>query len=256
MSLDACAELVERGDPDRWLTVLAAPLEARRRLLPIYAFNVEVARAPWVTAEPMIAEMRLQWWADALDEIADGGPVRRHEVTSELAGVLDRDGARILAQVVEARRRDAWGESFSDISELQAYLQATGGSLMWAATRALGTPDAVQDVVRAHGSATAAAAWISAVPALIAAGRRPLPGDQKPAVVALANWGLAQSVVARQGRSGLPRASHPALWAGWMARPILRMAQRDPERAAAGAIGFSEARRKARLLRMRHLGGW
>ena len=51
---------------------MAAPVEARRVLFPLYAFNVEVARAPWVTSEPMIGEMRLQWWRDALEEIARG----------------------------------------------------------------------------------------------------------------------------------------------------------------------------------------
>jgi len=64
--LVACAKLVERGDPLRFRTVMAAPLHARRVLFPLYAFNVEVSRAPWVTQEPMIAEMRLQWWRDAL----------------------------------------------------------------------------------------------------------------------------------------------------------------------------------------------
>ena len=64
-ALNACAEIVQRGDPDRLRAVLAAPLEARAVLLPIYAFNVEGARAPWVTEEPMIAEMRLAWWREA-----------------------------------------------------------------------------------------------------------------------------------------------------------------------------------------------
>jgi phytoene/squalene synthetase len=73
MSLEACADLLRRGDPDRFLAAMAAPPAARRVLLPLYAFNLEVARAPQVTAEPMIAEMRLQWWRDALAEIAAGG---------------------------------------------------------------------------------------------------------------------------------------------------------------------------------------
>ena len=60
MSLQACAELVERGDPDRFLATMAAPVALRATLFPLYAFNVEIARAPWVTQEPMIAEMRLQ----------------------------------------------------------------------------------------------------------------------------------------------------------------------------------------------------
>ena len=104
MSLAACAELVRRGDPDRFLAAMAAPPAARNVLFPLYAFNVEVSRAPWVTPEPLIAEMRLQWWRDALAEIAAGAPVRRHEVTTPLAAVLDAEGARLLDALVEARR--------------------------------------------------------------------------------------------------------------------------------------------------------
>ena len=44
----ACAALVERGDPGRFRATMAAPLAARRVLFPLYAFNLEVARAPWV----------------------------------------------------------------------------------------------------------------------------------------------------------------------------------------------------------------
>ena len=80
--MTACAALVEKADPDRFAAVMAGPLAARLVLFPIYAFNVEVARAPWVTQEPMIAEMRLQWWRDALEEIAEGRAVRRHRVAA------------------------------------------------------------------------------------------------------------------------------------------------------------------------------
>lgn len=86
MNFDAdtigCAGIVERGDPDRFRAAMAAPPKARAVLFPLYAFNVEVSRAPWASQEPMIAEMRLQWWRDALDEIATGKPARRHEVVT------------------------------------------------------------------------------------------------------------------------------------------------------------------------------
>ena len=77
MTLAACAEMVRRGDPDRFLSAMTAPPDARAKLFPLYAFNLEVARAPWVTQEPMIAEMRLQFWRDALEEIAEGKPPAR-----------------------------------------------------------------------------------------------------------------------------------------------------------------------------------
>ena len=88
----ACADAVSRGDPSRFRATMAAPAAARAVLFPVYAFNLEVARAPWVTNEPMIAEMRMQWWRDALDEIATGATVRRHMVATPLSRILDAEG--------------------------------------------------------------------------------------------------------------------------------------------------------------------
>ena len=47
MSIDACARLVAKGDPDRFAATMATALPARAPLLVLYAFNIEVARAPW-----------------------------------------------------------------------------------------------------------------------------------------------------------------------------------------------------------------
>ncbi|NOX39165.1 MAG: squalene/phytoene synthase family protein, partial [Alphaproteobacteria bacterium] len=74
MSVDACAALVQRGDPDRFMSAMTAPPHLRGRLMVLYAFNLEIARAAWVTSEPMIAEMRLQWWLDMVTEIREGRP--------------------------------------------------------------------------------------------------------------------------------------------------------------------------------------
>ena len=118
MSLDACARLVEQGDPDRFAATMAAPLAARARLLPLYAFNLEVARAPWVASEPMIAEMRLQWWRDVLDD-----PARRaHEVAGPLHDLI-REAALpvdVLDRMAAARRWDVWREPFEDRAAFDA----------------------------------------------------------------------------------------------------------------------------------------
>ena len=70
--IQACAELVARGDPVRFRATMAAPLAVRKALFPLYALNLEVARAPWLTEEPMIAEMRLQFWRDVVEEAGAG----------------------------------------------------------------------------------------------------------------------------------------------------------------------------------------
>ena len=123
--LNACAALVERGDPVRFRAAMAAPVAARRVLFPLYAFNLEVARAPWVTQEPLIARMRLQWWRDALAEIAEGGVVRRHEVVTPLALAIRAEDVPALDRLVAARDRDVEPADFANEAEVLDYLDAT-----------------------------------------------------------------------------------------------------------------------------------
>lgn len=245
----ACARIVERGDPDRFAATMAAPVAARAVLFPIYAFNVEVARAPWVTAEPLIAEIRLQWWADALDEIASGSKsgakssanVRAHEVTTPLARVLDAEGAGILMASVDARRRDAQRLPMAQVAELQSYVAETGGALMWAAARALGSDQETR--ARAIGTAAGLANYQLAVPAFLARGINPLPEMTEAEFAAL----LAPQIAALHGPRPDPALRIAALSA-WRAGSTLRRARRDPAAAPQGRLSEPEALSRLRLM--------
>jgi phytoene synthase len=239
VTFEACAGIVERGDPDRFLAVMAAPVAARRVLFPIYAFNVEVARAPWVTEEPMIAEMRLQWWRDALEEMALGGTVRRHEVTLPLADVVDGDGARALDRLVTARRWDVYKDGFEDAEHFKEYLDATAGELMWQGARALGAVNR-EDVLR-FGRAAGLARYLAAVAALEEKGRVPLLDGRESAIADLARDALKD--IAR------PVPNNAAFLEAWQAEPILRQIAKEPSRVAQGTVGLSPFRAKLRLLR-------
>ncbi|WP_425099052.1 squalene/phytoene synthase family protein [Tropicibacter sp. S64] len=242
--LIACAKLVEQGDPERFAAVMAAPVQARAVLFPIYAFNVEVSRAPWLTQEPMIAQMRLQWWWDALEEIRNGGMVRRHEVVTPLALVLDGEAALWLQDLVEARRLDVERVPFADEPALWDYLEKTGGGLMAAAARGLGT----RDVAAAWriGTAAGLAGYLRAVPDLEARGRQPLPDGRPETIAALAERGLARYAEGR--RKGRPDAGKPALLAAWQTRALLTQAARHPARVADGTLALSEFGKRWRLL--------
>lgn len=252
--LIACAQLVERGDPDRFAAVMAAPPQARLALFPIYAFNIEVSRAPWVTQEPMIAEMRLQWWRDVLAEIRSDKKVRRHEVVTPLAQVLDAEGAALLDRLIEARRWDVYREPFEDMTHFREYLDKTSGNLLLAAARALGpVPDRV---VRRAGFALGVANWLRAVPALEQAGRVPLVEGTPDAVRALAHEGLEALGAARKGRGDLSPQVRPALLSMWQVAPILRRAARDPRRVADAALEVSPIRRRLGLMAAATTGRW
>lgn len=256
MSLEACARLVERGDPDRFLATMAAPVAARRVLFPIYAFNIEVSRAPWLTEESMIAEMRLQWWRDVLEEIRGGGRVRAHEVATPLAEVLDAETAVVLDGLVAARRWEIYRDPFEDASAFEAYLEDTGGGLVWAAGRALGAGSQAAPALRGQGWAAALARYFQAAPDLEARGRIPLVDGRPEAVAALARKGLDRLRVARAGRGHVGTAERPACLAGWQAELLLKQAASDPGRVAAGGLGMSEFGKRVRLAWVSATGRW
>jgi phytoene/squalene synthetase len=253
MTIAACAALVERGDPDRFLAVMAAPAEARAQLFPLYAFNLEVARAPWVTEEPLIAEMRLQWWRDVVDNAASGA-ARAHEVAGPLHDLIRDFGlpVEVLDRLIAARRWDIHREPHADLAALETYLEDTGAGLMWLAARALGAPDTAEEAVRAYGWAAAAANYLRALPQLQARGRQPLPDGLATRTVA--ELGLAKLAAARAGRKTVPKDLAPALLAGWQAEMILKQVVAGLSSETAPLV--SEFNRRGRLLWQTVSGRW
>ncbi len=243
--LNGCAALVERGDPWRFRAVMASPLAARRVLFPLYAFNVEVARAPWVTQEPMIAEMRLQWWRDVCDEIVQGQPVRRHEVATPLAAVLSPDDARLLDELVAARRWDIYKDAFQDAAHFDRYIDQTAGNLAWVAAKTLGPAD--EEVVRGAACAAGIAAFLRAIPELEARGRIPLIDGTAAGLRDLAQAALARLAKARSRRGAVSAAARPALWHVAPAARILNAAVRNPAAVGAGHLPDPVAIDRARL---------
>ncbi len=250
MSLDACAELVQRGDPDRFRAVMAAPVEARAQLFTLYAFNLEVARAPWVTEEPLIAEMRLQWWRDVVENVASGA-ARAHEVAGPLHDLIRNHGlsVEVLDRLIAARRWDIHREPHESVEALSEYLEDSGAGLMWLAARALGAPDAAEAAVRAYGWASAAAMYIRAVPQLQARGRQPLPRGSS--AQDLARTGLQKLAEARTARKAVPKEIAPSLLAGWQAEGILYQIV-----AGQSSPALSEAAKRWRLLWQAFTGRW
>jgi phytoene synthase len=232
--LNACAMLVERADPLRFRTAMLAPVAQRGALFALYAFNVEVSRAPWVTGEALIAEMRLQWWRDVLDQIAGGQTVRRHEVATPLSQVITPAQAVVLDALVVARRWDIYRDPFGDDADLLRYIDQTAGHLMAVAACMLG--DAAPAPLHAAGRAAGIGAWLRAIPALEAAGRVPLLDGTPAGVQALARSGLGALAQARRLGGGVARACAPAMLPATAAEPALRHAAAHPQDVVKGTL--------------------
>src|SRR6056297_28254 len=253
--LTACAQLVEAGDVQRFAAVMAAPVAARAKLFPLYAFNIEVSRAPWVTQEPMIAEMRLQWWRDALEEIRERGVVRRHEVVTPLAHILSAEDTERLDDLILARRWDIEREPFEDMAAFRGHIRETSGGLLVVAGQVLDRA-APTEVLEQAGFALGLANWLSAVPALEAAGRIPLVEGTQDAVRALAQAGLEALSEARRARGDVPKAARPALLPVSQAEAVLRRAVQVPGRVGDGALDPAPIARRWALTRGAVFGRW
>ena len=224
----ACAKLVERGDPLRFRAGMAAPADLRPALFTLFAFNLEVARAPWMTKEAMIAEMRLQWWHDALAEIANGDVVRRHQVVTPLAYYITPDHARLLQDLVNARRWDIYADPFADKVAFNTYLLNTSGNLYAVAAGVLGPCD--MDIVKRLGAAFGFAQFMHAIPALQNAGKRPLD-DGRAETLATRAAEVQHTLPLRH------QIAKPAKWAllsGYQTEWTIQQVIKTPERVFDG----------------------
>lgn len=238
MSLEACADLIQRGDPDRFAALMAMPRRARADLLPLFALNLEVARAPWVSQQPMICEMRLQWWRDVIAEPAP----RAHEVAAPLHDLIARKSlpVALLDRMIAARIWDIYSDPFEDEPAFWRYLDDTSGGLYWASALILGGGD--EAAVRSIGIAAGLANYLRAVPELEKRGRRPLV-DGRPEAVR----DLAQKALNAMRPTKTP-ATGPAILPAYQARGLLQQLVADPMIVANGAMGLSEFDRRRRLI--------
>jgi NADH dehydrogenase [ubiquinone] 1 alpha subcomplex assembly factor 6 len=279
-SLSPVARLVREQDRDRFATALFAPVERREALWALYAFNYEVARAREAIREPMMGRIRLQWWRDAVAEIYDGRPPRRHEVVEPLAaairaGALSREHFDAL---LDARERDLDPDPPANLAALEAYADESSGRLVLLALEALGArEDAAAAAGRAIGTGYALAGLLRAIPFHARARRLYLPADliadakldvarylfelkPSPALSAVveqvADAARRQLAAGRAQRAALPKAALPALLPGiladrWLAR--LARAGYDPfDRRLARPDGGRAARLGLAALRGRY----
>jgi phytoene synthase len=177
-ALAACEETVRRTDPDRYLSALFAPEERRPLLFALYAFNHEIARIGDTVRDPMMGEIRLEWWREAIAEAQDGRP-RAHDVVRGVAELFARVGPPLepFEAMIDARQFDLGGEFFADLNALVAYADATSGSLMRLASEILLDGEKIGDVAHEAGVAYGLTGILRALPFKVSQQKLYLPAD-------------------------------------------------------------------------------
>jgi phytoene synthase len=183
---DATAEVAavaRAGEPDRYLAALLAAPPQRDALLALAAFAAELARVPHrAVREPLMGEIRLEWWRTALGlgegEDESGGHV---VVAGVRAAARSVDlPAALLGGVIDARALELLPRPFQDDAALHGFLDKTEGALFALGCRVvgLGAGGDVAAACSAAGRAYGLARLLMGLPRTLSLGRIPLAETQ------------------------------------------------------------------------------
>lgn len=129
---------VKALDPDRYLATLFAPKDVQPYLFALYAFSAEIARVREAISEPMLGEIRHQWWREALSCKAQSS------LENPLALALHTTLKKFalppepLLALIEARGFDLYDDPMPTWLDLEGYCGETSSSIIRLATLVLG----------------------------------------------------------------------------------------------------------------------
>lgn len=119
--------LARAGEPDRYLAATLAPQDHRAALIAIAAFAADLRRIPTLVNEPMMGEIRLQWWRDAIEGFKGDAAASGHPVADALRDVVRRYDlpTEALSAMTEARAFDLYPDPMPDRGAFDGYIAKT-----------------------------------------------------------------------------------------------------------------------------------
>ena len=174
---DAAVEDAARANAlDRYLAARLAPRAARRDLIALAAFVGDTARIAATASEPLIGEIRLQWWRDVLEPGPAEGEATGNPVADALREAIARHGlpAEPFAKLLDARSRALDPEFGMSGAALDQHLDETEGAAFRLAARILGVPPEKQptNCSSRQVNPTGACSSCAAVPLMLEARQR------------------------------------------------------------------------------------
>lgn len=227
-----CETLLRERDRDLWLSCLFAPQPARRHIHALYAFAQEVLDVRGKVTQPLLGEMRMRWWADAIEADSSAAQGQRaHPIADALLDTIECFALprEELVALVDAHILDFYDDPVPTLAALEDYCRATAaGPMRWTA-RILGA-----DLAAPSASAFDHAGVALGLTRVLRALPRQAPEQSFVPAELLARHGAApEDLRARRNGAGL-RAALAEL-------RVLAQSRYDEARRAAAALAASRA---------------
>jgi phytoene synthase len=223
------AQKARDHDIDAYLAAVFAPPQQRQDLWILQAFAGELARIPLLVHEPMLGEIRLQWWREAL-AANFRGRAAAHPLSEKLADLMQRAKLplRHLEGLIDAQSLALEPGGIQDRETINRYIAP---DLLELSVTVL-SPSRVRNeniatLIASAGRALGVAGLVRRLPAYAAAGRIPLSTELLANAGALAREGLdALSEARARWRAMRGAALLPALLPLALVAPVLQAAAR------------------------------
>lgn len=164
--------------PDAYVTALLAPYDRQRDMIALAAFFGDVERIVTTLSDPNIAEIRLQWWRDAIQS-APVGSNTGHPGADALAHAIRTHALpfETFDALLDARALDLYADPLPNEAALDAYLTKTDGAAFQLFAQCLGSANPASSALIPHAArACGLARLIANMPVFLARGRAPFPG--------------------------------------------------------------------------------
>ncbi len=241
---DAVVDAAARASAlDRYLAARLAPRGVRRDLIALAAFVGETARIIAMASEPLVGEMRLQWWRDALAPLRSGGEATGNPIADALRATMARHAlpAELFSTLLDAQSRaldPGWAAAGAVFGR---YLDDTDGAAFRLAARILGVPpsDATDKLLLAAGQAYGGVQLLRAVPLMLNARSR------LPHAHLVNDWAALAPAMLKAAKSALQEARRQSHEAAAAIPAVLPAALVEPYLAALERLGPEIVRERA-----------
>ena len=132
------ADVVRDRDRDRYLADLFISEPARRHVFALHAFNAEIVRIRGVVTEPVLGEVRQQWWRDVLAGRTEAAGNPLAETLLETIAAFKLPVAPLLA-LIDARTFDLYNDPMPNLADFEGYAGETTSALFQLAALVLAT---------------------------------------------------------------------------------------------------------------------
>ncbi|KAI1503325.1 squalene/phytoene synthase [Biscogniauxia marginata] len=182
-----CVAQLRQSDYDSYLIRNFIPSSRRDAYDAFRAFNLELVRLPELVSNPLIGQLRMQFWRDAVNNTFAGKPPKEpimvllHKVMSQLIETSpDSSLSSIkfwLLRLINTREKYMDNRPFTSLASLEEYAENTYSTLMYSTLAALPIRSMHMDHLASHiGKACGISAVLRGIPVLAA----PAPPVKSP----------------------------------------------------------------------------